>query len=196
MGGATVKTRILRQGRSTTFVEADLYTEDSIKARSTLVFGSARDSVVRAQDFPLPDFPPEDSESVLEPTPLHPRFLHQFDIRAAERYQPFTGQGSGVIRWRVRLREESLRSDPIGLLCLADVPPPAVAPLMPGPAPVSSVTWQHDFLSDDLTTDEGWYHVESRAEAAGDGWSAQAMGIWSSDGRPIASGRQSVVVFA
>ncbi|MEE4208377.1 MAG: hypothetical protein V2I43_03815, partial [Parvularcula sp.] len=121
--------------------------------------------------------------------------LQQFDIEGARRYEPFAGNGEYAIRWWVRLREEELRSTAVGLLCLADVPPPAVAPMMEGPAPVSSVTWQHDFLTDDFSTEDGWYIVESVAETAADGWSAQRMGIWASNGRPVASGRQSVVVF-
>ena len=58
------------------------------------------------------------------------------------------------------------------------------------------MTWMADILSEDISTEEGWYLLESIPEHAADGYSAQSMTIWSSDGRCLVKGRQMVTVFA
>jgi acyl-CoA thioesterase len=75
--------------------------------------------------------------------------------------------------------------------------PPAITTHLTAFAPLSSMTWMIDFLTEDVSSDDGWYLLESTPEHAADGYSAQSMAIWSTDGRcRLARGRQMVTVFA
>lgn len=195
-GEATVEARVLRQGKSTTFIGADLTAEAGLAARATIVFGARRESGITLQNRPIPDLPSHRDLESMPRDERKPRFIGNFEMRVASGGAPFYGQGDPEMTWWVRHREEAVRTTEKGLLALGDVTPPAVAPLMKGPAPVSSVTWHIDMLTDDLSTEDGWYLVHTRADAGAHGWSGQDMAIWSSDGRPIMGARQSVLVFA
>jgi acyl-CoA thioesterase len=81
-------------------------------------------------------------------------------------------------------------------MCLADALPPAVAVTLPGFAPLSSMTWMIDFLSDAPRTEDGWWLLEARADHAAGGHSTQDMTIWNTAGECVAKGRQMVTVFA
>ena len=105
----------------------------------------------------------------------------------------------------------------VAMLALADMPPPAMLPRFPSPAPIASATWHVNFL-EDLTAAHhpapavgaaaeaeatavcarpgGWWLLMARAEHAKAGYSSQDMALWGRDGRPVLVGRQSVAIFA
>ena len=195
MGEVSVKAEVLRRGKSTTFVGSDLSTEKGTACRSTLVYGSGRESMISMTDFPQPDVPHHSELDLLPPDDVRPAFIKNFDIKVGSGGLPFMGVGDHHMAWWCRHQDPKAWNTETGLLALGDVTPPAIAPLMKGPAPVSSVTWQMDFLTDDLSTENGWYLLYTHAERATEGWSGQDMGVWASDGRPIASARQTIVVF-
>nr|WP_305888921.1 thioesterase family protein [Parvularcula maris] len=194
-GKAVIACELLRQGKSTSFVAADLRAEAGLATRALLVFGAARESKIAHLDLSPPDLPPLDPSKLLPTGSSFPAFLSQFDIHIARGGVPFSGRGEHRSFWWVRHRDEEARAGILPLIALADIQPPAIAPVIEGPAPVSSVTWQVDLLSDDPQTEDGWYLVETSAEWAGGGWSSQKMTVWDRSLRPVASHRQSVVVF-
>lgn len=195
-GDVRTDVRMLRQGKNTAFVEADLQGEKGTATRGVFVYGARRDSSVTMENLPLQALAPRDDVPVTEFTEGFPTFLKQFEYHIAVGGMPFYGKGESCSFWYARHRDPSVWGTELGLIALADLTPPAVAPTISGPAPVSSVTWQMDLLTDDLSTDDGWYILMTDAQAARDGWSGQNMAVWSLDGRPIAGGRQSIVVFA
>ena len=195
-GDVTVTAEVLRQGKSTTFVQADVTTQKGLATRCMLVYGAGRESSVTMTDLQIPDVPRLDDLEPMVVTPLHPAFLKGFDIRPAAGGMPFMGTKEHHMTWWSRHRDETAWDTEIGLLAISDVTPPAAASLMETLAPVSSVNWHIDLLSDDLSTEEGWYLLHTRADAAGDGWSGQDMAVWSRDGRPLIAARQTVVIFS
>jgi acyl-CoA thioesterase len=194
-GESVTKAAILRRGKNTTFVGADLHAEAGLATRGSFIYGKSRESGLSFADYPIPEVAPLDEAEPATFTKMHPAFLSNFDVRVGGGGMPFMGKGPGRMDWWVRHRDPEAWGTETGLLALSDVTPPAIAPLVSGPAPVSSVTWQHDFLTDDLSTEEGWYLLSTVAEAGASGWSGQTMGVWASDGRPICAGRQTVVIF-
>lgn len=64
----------------------------------------------------------------------------------------------------------------------------------PSPAPISTVTWSLDLLQPIAAG--GWRLLASQSEQAADGYSLQAMSLWSAEGRRLAVGRQTVAIFA
>ena len=83
----------------------------------------------------------------------------------------------------------------VDLLALADALPPAFFVLIPEPVPISTVTWSIDFLEDYPLDSNGWWLVQSTAESAANGFSTQAISIWTPDGKLVANARQNIAVF-
>ena len=165
-----------------------------------LVYGAGRRGSIDVPASPLPESTLDLEEAIpFAPVPgTHPAFLDQFEIRVADAeggVLPFTGSSSTSLTWWIRHRDSTSWGTCAGLITLADVTPPAMAPMLPKPSPVSSVNWQLDLFNHDLASHDGWYVLTSQAQQARDGWSAQEMMLWNSDGILVAAGRQSVVYF-
>jgi acyl-CoA thioesterase len=96
----------------------------------------------------------------------------------------------------VRLTERDGLDPMIELVAIADCLPPAALKLVGGPAPVSSMTWQLNLLGPTPRTRDGWWLLRAAADYAKDGSSSQSMGIWNTDGTPVAEQVQSVAIFA
>ena len=73
--------------------------------------------------------------------------------------------------------------------------PPAAMAMFTAFAPISSMTWSLD-LVEEPEPDADWFLMSSRGEAVADGYSSQAMGLWTASGRPVILSRQTVAIFA
>lgn len=195
-----IRPNILRQGKSMAFVAADMTSGDKPAVRATFGFGAARESMLSHEHV----FPPEVADPARgglffedhEGRNLGPNFARHFDSARAAGATPMSGAETPEFCVWMRHRDVAMRDSLIGLVALADALPPAAMASMTTPAPVSSITWQFDLLSDRPTTDNGWWLCRSRAEQIADGYSAQHMTIWNSHREPVLVGRQSVAVFA
>ncbi len=193
-GVVEVTAQILRQGKSVTFVNADLKCEKGLTARAVFAFGAARASRFDRHFAPAPDVPgPDGSAPYLRPE-LAPAYARNFEVRLAQGGLPVSASKDHDHFLWVRHNDAS-PSSIVALLALADMPPPAVVPMFARPAPISSMTWALNFLTDHLDTDEGWWLLESRAENTSEGYSSQDMFIWNRRGKPVGAGRQSVAIF-
>ena len=83
----------------------------------------------------------------------------------------------------------------VALLALGDAPPPAALSLFDQLTALSTMTWAIDMMTTDLTSPDGWYLLHLKSDAIGDGYSAQSMGMWASDGRAILASKQCVALF-
>ncbi|MFZ5617169.1 MAG: acyl-CoA thioesterase [Pseudomonadota bacterium] len=193
-GALTVSASILRQGKSVTFAGADLVGEKGLAARAVFAFGAVRTSMFAAHFAPSPPLPGPDEALFYFPTDIGPAFARNFDVRLAKGGIPFTSSKDHDHFLWVRHRDERAASVS-ALLALADMPPSAVMPMFPQMAPISSMMWSMNFLTDHPSTDDGWWLLESRAENAAEGYSSQDMFVWNSAGAPVIAGRQSVAIF-
>lgn len=193
-GEIEVTASILRQGKSVTFVNADLVGEKGIAARAVFAFGAARASVFDVQFAPAPPIAGPDEAALFLPPEHGPVFARNFDVRLAKGGMPISSSKEHDHFLWVRHRDERATST-AALLALADMPPPAVLPMFPRIAPISTMTWTLNFLTDHPVTEEGWWLLESRAENAAEGYSSQDMFVWNKSGAPVVAGRQSVAIF-
>jgi acyl-CoA thioesterase len=194
-GEVSVRCELLRQGKSVTFVNADLFGEGGLAARAVFAFGAARPSLFNRHFTPMPDVPgPDEAGRFFAPGIDGPVFARNFDVRLARGGVPMTASDEHDHFLWVRHRDPKATSTP-ALLALADMPPPAMMPMFPAPARISSMTWGLNFLTDHPQTDDGWWLLESRAENAAEGYSSQDMFVWSRAGEPVIAGRQSVAIF-
>ncbi|WP_165793480.1 acyl-CoA thioesterase [Hyphococcus luteus] len=194
-GPVTGRAAMLRQGRSVTFVEADISGEKGIATRCAFAFGGARPSQWNRTFTAQPAMPaPEDCAPFI-PEGMGPPFARHFDARLAKGGRPATGSKAHDHFIWVRHKDEGA-DGVVALLALADMPPPALMPMFTEFAPISSMTWMVNMLTDAPATRDGWWLMESRAEQAGDGYSSQDMLVWNRDGELVIAGRQSVAIFA
>lgn len=198
-GTVTVTTEALRAGKTAASVKARLSSDAGLGTEAIFTFASGRESALDKPPAGLPDgvVPPEKGAQGLPFPPGAPDFARHFELYLANGALPFSGdQGEAPLRFWTRFRDPGSREGLTALLGLADALPPAITTGMSDFAPLSSMTWMVDVLDDDVSTQEGWYLLQSEADHARGGYSSQAMTVWSSDGRMLMLGRQMVTVFA
>lgn len=194
----TIRPTVLRRGKSTAFVAVDLLSDTDIAARAVLCFGKTRESAVDHSDFAAPQVADPDScEQTFFAAAgrLAPNFTQHFDSRFVGGSMPMNPVE--VPEYTVWVRHKDSNIDPliVGLAALADALPPAAMVCFSEPAPISTMTWHFDVLSDTPQTEGGWWLSQSRADHARDGYSSQAMVVWNRAGEPVIVGRQNVAIF-
>jgi acyl-CoA thioesterase len=194
-GEVRMTSKVLRAGRSMTYVEADLAAENGLATRALFAFGTTRASaferrLIPGQAPPAPEACPDYVQGGMVPA-----FTQHFDQKLVRGGRPMSGSSEHDHFIWVRHKDPEARSTP-ALLALADMPPPAVLPMFKAPAPVSSVTWIVNFLCAAPETEDGWWLVETRAENAAEGFSSQDMFVWNIRGEAVIAARQQVAIFA
>jgi acyl-CoA thioesterase len=194
-GELTLKPTVLRRGKSAVFVGVECQGDAGIATRATFCFGSARESALNHIDMPVPNVP-----GISESPPFFRKmpglnFVQHFDGLLAKGHMPYSRAGGPELVLWLRHKDENARHSALALLALADAPPPAAIVLFDKFAPISTMTWQVDVLTDDVTTDDGWWLVRTAAETLQSGYSGQAMTVWNAAGRPIIAARQTIAVF-
>ncbi|MEQ9314456.1 MAG: thioesterase family protein [Henriciella sp.] len=194
-GDVVISPTILRRGKSSAFVNTDLVSEDGVMARCIFTFGAKRESHLDQKSRECPDVPPPDQCPSFFGD-RRPNFAHNFNIRLAGGHPPMSGSPEGKMTLWLRHKDEAALWNPTTLLSLGDAPPPAAMTMMSQPGPISSMTWMAEFLTDEISTTEGWFLVHHEAQATKDGYSSQSMRMWNRSGDPIMIGRQTIAVFA
>ena len=139
-----------------------------------------------------------------------PTFFQHFEARLASRGQLDSTAPCGTHNW-LWVRHAQASGDggvdgvdaDVALLALADMPPPAILPLLPTGSitkfpNVSSLTWQVNFLCDvlPLAHPGGWWLIQQRIEHLHNGYSSCDMALWGADpARPPVVSRQQIAVF-
>jgi len=195
-GALSMNAAVLRRGKSAVFVSVDLAGESGLAARAILSFGIARNSAFGFDKIAMPKVTP-----IADSPPFFPgersfiSFQQHFESRLAGAARPFTpGAEPEYLIW-FRHRDEKARDGIVPLIALADAPPPAVMVMFPQPAPISTMTWSLDVLSDAPQTKDGWWLIRSIAETAHQGYSSQPMTIWNAHGEAAIAARQNVAIF-
>ena len=185
-----------RKGRNVTSVSAGAHIGAQAVGRAEFLFGAARSSNITI-GFPAPPADTPEACELFTPDAARdmvPQFFHNFETRLIDGARPMMGE-EGYIRTWSRHKDPASRDGVDSLLCIGDVLPPAAMPLMRKFAPVSSMSWIFNLLTDNPQTDDGWWHVESRLTAAGGGYSSQVMRVWNTDGELVVEGMQSIAIF-
>lgn len=189
----------LRQGRNVTTVQVTVYNDDAVTGLVVLSFGAGRDSTVsilpepkparlspiEAPDFIPPGIPPE----------LFPAFLPNFDVQLIEGTRPMMGGTDPYVEVWARHKNPADHAGIAPLLCIGDVMPPAAFILMRKLAPISSMNWTLNLLTDNPVTENGWWRISSSGRQAQNGYSSQDMLIWNSAGDLVGHAMQCVVLF-
>lgn len=188
---------LIRSGRTAATVRTALQSGDSAATQTLLSFSDLRDSDIRHDAAPAPaNETPTDAQILRFSDVGGPTFGENFDVAMIGGSIPMSGSDNPELLWWARHRDPAARGSELGLMCLADILAPAVLTMLRKPAPVSSMTWMVDIISDSLETEDGWYLFNAKADSARGGYSTQDMSVWNSAGELLIKGRQTVTLFA
>lgn len=193
-GEVSVKTEIMRRGRSVTFVSAEMTGEKGLATHAVFCFGAERESRIDKIFADRPQVPDYKEVKPFFEHAFAPSFAKNFECLLAKGGHPISGSNEHEHFIWVR-HKDSAANDMAALMGIADMPPPAVLPMFTEPAPISSMTWMLNILNVNISTDDGWWLMRSAADHAQNGYSSQDMQVWNSSGDLIISGRQNVAVF-
>ena len=193
-GPIEVRSRVLRRGRNASWVKSEITTEKGCGLVATYVFMSEIESKIHLNENPFPENAGSVEDAVPFDNPNAPDFVrNHFEVRFG---QPKMEGKTAEIAWWARQRELGGCNAMSDLVLCGDVLPPGIMPLTGFGTPVSSMQWQINLYTAQPRTFDGWWLLKSIADYAENGCSSQKMMIWNTDGEPVASGMQSVAVFA
>lgn len=186
--------RLLRRGKSATFVAVDGLVGTDVFLRAEFVFAAARPSRLAHDLRPAPDVAAPDAYVALQPGADAPASLANFDLRPAGGALPHSAADiPELVAWLRHVDHAGV--DPaVALLAIADGLPPAAIAMLSEPAMFSSVTWTLDLARPAEAGD--WYLMRSTGTHARAGYAHQAMEVWDEGGRLAMTGSQTVAVFA
>ena len=193
-GDLTMRATLLRRGKSASFVGVDLAGEAGLATRAIFVFGGKRESAMNHADVAMPKVLSQAESPTFFRSVPGLNFVQHFEGGLAAGGLPFSGGDPMLTLW-LRHRDPAKPQSLVALLALADAPPPAAIVIFKKFTPLSTMTWMIDMLTDDVSTDDGWFLVRTAAETCADGYSGQAMTIWNATGRPVLAARQTIAVF-
>ena len=207
-GDAEVATSIVRQGKAMTFVRGEVFSGGKLATTALFAFGAPRESSFDETFIPPP--PPDlpgvgASPSLFEGPFPPPVFTNNFEARLALGGHPASGsEALEHLMWvrHVGATEEGgveNVADEVAFLALADMPPPAAFPRLSQPAPVSSVTWQLNFLEESRCLKSepgGWWLLGKKLGHMRRGYSSESLTVWGLDGRCMAVGMQTMAIYA
>jgi acyl-CoA thioesterase len=192
-GPATVRTRTVREGRSTAVLAADLEQGGEARISVLATYGDLTrlDDEVRTTATP-PEIPPleecvsnEHAPAELRAiAPLMDRFEMFFDP-ACVGWTVGKPSGRGLLQAWFRLKDER-EPDPISLLTVVDALPPVTFDLgRPGWAPTMELTAHVRALPA-----PGWLVVRHETRNVAGGMFEEDCEVWDSAGRLVAQSRQ------
>lgn len=192
-GPGRVEVRVVRAGRSTTTVAAELWQEGEVRISLLATFGdlSALPDDVRTTARPFEIPPPERcvANDLAPPeiranAPLMERFEMRFDpARVGWAVGQPSGEGELSAWFRVH---EGHEPDPLTLLLAVDALPPVTFDLgMPGWAPTMELTAHLR-----ARPAPGWLRVRHRTSNMAGGMFEEDCEVWDSAGRLVAQARQ------
>lgn len=193
-GPVTATPRVLRRGKSSVFVGVDLEGEQGLATRAILTYGAARPTAYEHADAPPPAALPVEDGKPFFRSGGGPNFSHHFEARIAGGQGLVTQAQPELLIW-LRHQDPKAGVGEAALVALGDVAPPAAMAMFTAFAPISSMTWSLD-LVEEPEPDADWFLMSSRGEAVAEGYSSQAMGLWTASGRPVILSRQTVAIFA
>ena len=198
-GDFSIETRVLREGKSVSQVEAQVVQAGQVCCTVLGSFGEDRTSVIRIAPPARPEMPPpEEALELPYIEGLTPAFTRHFAYRWALGELPFTGQGGAAFGGWIQFREATNCLSEEWLVALADAWPSPVLSMLTAPAPASTVTWELGFvhLDRDTCSENDWWGFHCTADSAENGYVHERGAIWDPEGRLAAYSRQTASVFA
>ncbi|WP_295489480.1 thioesterase family protein [Sphingorhabdus sp. EL138] len=191
-GEVEINAHILRRGKNTAFVQAEISGADGVGLTCNFIFMNRRQSHLDYVHIPAPNLPLIPTDDVVRSGP--PEFFTGHMQYPDKRLD--LGMATNRLASWHRLTEHQGLDHIAELICIGDALPPSAMGLMTEKGMVSSMNWQINMLTDAPTTENGWWYLSSETHHAANGASSQYMTVWNSSGEAVLMGMQSVAIFA
>ena len=183
----TIETRAVRQGRSMEFWTSELVQNGQPVAMAMITLGARRDTV-RMQDAVMPQAPAPETIPTRPAGPIP--FLSKFDLKPVEGMVfPIEGDNTRSVAWIHGQRT----LDAVLLTALSDVFPPRILHRSKEMRPVSTVTMSiyfHGTPEELAEVGDDWILSDANARRFEAGFFDQHGGLWSRDGKLLATTEQ------
>lgn len=191
-GPMRARSRLLREGKTTTFVQTELHQEDKLRATFSFIFVQPR---TQSKHIPGPVSPgwgaPEEADAMPYLPGLTPEFTQHLEFRFAHGAMPFQGGEVAEFGGFVRFRE-SAQTSVLHQIALMDAWPCPTLSVLQKPVFASTVTWSAHFLAPSAP---GFHQFHYKTTAADGGFSTATGHMWDSKGTYVGFSEQTVVVF-
>ena len=187
------RARILREGKTTTFADVELFQESKRRAQISLVFIEPRDGSLVLDGPEAPEWgDPEGPPKLPYLGGLTPEFTQKADFHYAEGSMPFQGAKDPRLGGFIRFHDTLGASPAEHQLMLLDAWPCPSILCLTKPAFASTVTWTAHLLADSAP---GFHRFRYETLAGNSGFSTALGHMWDSEGRHVGVSEQTVVVF-
>ena len=193
----TITVEVVRAGKNVSQIQARAIQEGKVCVLSQLCFGEGRSSKVKVLNNDEHGLSmPVKAKYIPQIPKITPSFLRHFDLAINEGGMPFLGgKGSHYSGW-MRYKNPPLSVSDAHVVSIIDAWPPTLLQMLKFPAPVSTVSWNLEFIyphSHIAPTD--WLAYKVKTRQASDGYGHTEATIWDAQGEVIALSRQTVAVF-
>jgi acyl-CoA thioesterase len=194
-----VDVRGLRQGRSVSHWEAELYQDGEVTTRLNACFGQERPSDIDVSAPVLECGEPGAGQAMPYIQGLTPEFVQHIDFTYVDGGFPFSNSPHNHLRGWMRLKDSPSALSTPQLVALIDAWPPALLQKLKQPAPCASVSWNLEIIQplETLPTIAGdeWLYYDVGIRQAHHGYGHTEARIARSDGTLLALSRQLVAVY-
>lgn len=193
----TLESELIANGRSISHVQSRARQEGKICCVVNACYALSRESAVTVPGQTLNVKPSYSAGKELPYIPgIVPAFTQHIDFRYTAGGLPFTGSQATELNGYMKFRAQPTQMDDLAILALVDAWPPAVLPMLKGPAPASSVTWEMEFIQPrpELPLDLALFYKVQIKEAR-DGLAHTEAKIYAPSGELIALSRQLVAIY-
>ena len=188
-GPAVVRVETVREGRSVSFLRAELEQAGTPQATAVAVFATLREGIdldlTRAPAVPAPEDLPAREQVRREAPP----FAQNFDFRAAIGGRPFSGADEAVSGGWLRPTEDPDCIDAALAVALCDAWFPAIFTAVEAPLAVPTLDLTVHVRAP-LPRPAGWVLGHFRTRRARDGFVEEDGELFSRDGELLAQSRQ------
>lgn len=184
--------RMLRRGRNAIWIAVDLVKDGSVELAATFLFMRPLESHISVTNLPPPVVTAQPGE--LAPMTYGretPEFVRRFEFFPAWRSPP---EAPEECQW-ARLRDRSDLDGPSEMLMIGDISPLGVMRRLVKRGPISSMTWQANFLGTVPDIGNGFWLMRTITNHTCDGANSQLMQVWDSAGNPVLAGQQSIALY-
>ncbi len=197
VGTLQISHQMLRRGKNNVTFEARLDSKLGAGTYGYFTFGVNREISID-MDYPHKKITRQPSACApMVPHVNGPGFLDNFERLLVSGPALLSGADNPDLTIWTRHKDVSAYAGHDGLvplIVLADAPPAALTALT-GLQALSSMNWNINILTDDFSTDDGWWLMRSATDFIRDGYSSQLIEVWNSEGRRVMDSIQHIALF-
>ena len=187
----------LRTGRNMSQYLGKLVQNDRVCVCVQACFGVGRKSKIHVDKLPEHNMAiPKKAKFIPQIPKVTPNFFRHFELAIEQGQIPFSWSKHSHYHGWMRFKQPPATFTPTHLVTMIDCWPPAIIQQLKLPAPVSTVSWDIEFVQPlEVTEENPWFGYQVDTKLAVDGYAHTEATIWDDKQRVVALSRQTIAVF-